>query len=301
MVLAGSVLFAVNGTVSKLASSTGIDAPQLTSLRAGGAALGLFTLALVLRPSRLRITRREVPMLIGYGLAGFFLVPMLYFVAINRMPVGIGLLFEYTAPVLVALWARFVQGHAVRPRLWLGLAASLVGLACVAEIWGRLRLDAIGVLAALTAAVLLAAYYLLSARGVVNRDALSLTAYAFGVAALAGAAVRPWWRFDLGSLGATSETGHAPVWLLLAYIVIGGSIAPYLLIAGAMRHLPPTSVGIIGMFEPVVATAVAWLVLHEHLDPAQIAGGVLILVGVALAETARVKAEPSDPGHVPPS
>ncbi|UWP81090.1 EamA family transporter [Dactylosporangium fulvum] len=300
MVLAGSVLFAVNGTVSKLAGETGIDAPQLTTLRATGAALGLFALALVLRPASLKVTRRAVPMLVVYGLAGFFLVPMLYFVAISRMPVGIGLLFEYTAPVLVALWARFVQGHAVRPRLWAGLAASLVGLACVAEVWGKLRLDGLGLAAALGAAVLLAAYYLLSARGVADRDTLSLTAYAFGVSAIAGAVVRPWWRFDPGQLTTTSEIG-VQTWLLMVYIVIGGSIAPYLLLAGAMRHLPPTSVGIIGMSEPVVATAVAWLVLHEHLNAAQIAGGALILVGVALAETARVKPEPSAPSHVPPS
>lgn len=294
MVLAGSVLFAVNGTVAKLAAGTGIDAPQLTTLRAGGAALGLFALALILGPARLRITRREVPLLIAYGLAGFFFVPMLYFVGIGRLPVGISLLFEYTAPVLVALWARFVQGHTVRPRLWVGLAASLAGLACVAEIWGELRLDAIGVAAALGAAVLLAAYYLLSARGVASRDTLSLTAYAFAVSALAGSVVRPWWEFDFSR---TTVTTHGvPVWLLLVYIVVGGSIAPYLLLAGAMRHLPPTSVGIIGMSEPLIATAVAWLVLDEHLNVAQIAGGALILAGVALAETARVKtpAEPAE-------
>ncbi|MEV0129962.1 EamA family transporter [Dactylosporangium sp. NPDC050688] len=291
MVLAGSALFAVNGTVSKLAAGTGIDAPQLTTLRAGGAALGLFALALVFRPAGLRVSRREVPMLVAYGLAGFFFVPMLYFVGIGRLPVGISLLFEYTAPVLVALWARFVQGHAVRPRLWAGLAASLAGLACVAEIWGELRLDAVGVAAALGAAVLLAAYYLLSARGVTSRDTLSLTAYAFGVSALAGSVVRPWWDFDFART--TVTTRGVPVWLLLTYMVLGGSIASYLLLAGAMRHLPPTSVGIIGMSEPVIATAVAWLVLHEHLNVAQICGGVLILAGVALAETARVKPQPA--------
>ena len=298
MVLAGSVLFAVNGTVAKLAAGTGIDAPQLTTLRAGGAALGLFALALAFRPSRLRITRREVPVLVAYGLAGFFFVPMLYFVGIGRLPVGISLLFEYTAPVLVALWARFVQGHRVRPRLWVGLAASLGGLACVAEIWGELRLDAVGVAAALGAAVLLAVYYLLSARGVASRDTLSLTAYAFAVSALAGSVVRPWWDFDFAR---TTVTTHGvPVWLLLIYVVVGGSIAPYLLLAGAMRHLPPTSVGIIGMSEPVIATVVAWLVLHEHLNAAQICGGLLILAGVALAETARVqtKAEPRRPETV---
>jgi drug/metabolite transporter (DMT)-like permease len=49
-------------------------------------------------------------------------------VAIRQLPVGIALLFEYTAPVMVALWARFGQRRPVRRRLWLGLALSLAGL-----------------------------------------------------------------------------------------------------------------------------------------------------------------------------
>src|SRR5690348_8767166 len=108
MVVASGVLFAVNGTVSKLILRAGLDAPRLTELRATGAALGLSVLLLTLprerRRGRLAVTRRELPLLAGYGLAGFFLVPMLYFVAISRLPVGIALLFEYTAPLFVALW-----------------------------------------------------------------------------------------------------------------------------------------------------------------------------------------------------
>ena len=98
MVVASGVLFAVNGTVSKLILRAGLDAPRLTELRATGAALGLSVLWLTLprgRRGRLAVTRRELPLLAGYGLAGFFLVPMLYFVAISRLPVGIALLFEY--------------------------------------------------------------------------------------------------------------------------------------------------------------------------------------------------------------
>jgi drug/metabolite transporter (DMT)-like permease len=131
MVLGSSVLFAVNGTVSKLVLRAGIEAPQLTLLRAAGAFAGLLALSLVLRPGprRLRVSPNQLPLLIGYGLAGFFLVPMLYFVAISRMPVGIALLFEFTAPLLVALWARFGQRQRVRARLWVGLALSLAGLA----------------------------------------------------------------------------------------------------------------------------------------------------------------------------
>jgi drug/metabolite transporter (DMT)-like permease len=281
MVVASGALFAVNGTVSKLILRAGLDAPRLTELRATGACLGLLVLSLVTRPGvkRLAVTRRELPLLVGYGLAGFFLVPMLYFVAISRLPVGIALLFEYTAPLLVALWARFGQHQPVRPRLWLGLALSLAGLAAVAEVWRDVRLDRVGVAAGLGAAALLACYYLLGARGVAGRDTLSLTWWAFAVAASAGALVRPWWTFPYRILAGT--------WPLVLYLVLAGTIASYLLVAAALRHLPPTSAGIIGMVEPVIASAVAWLVLGERLNPAQLTGGALILIGVVLAETAR--------------
>jgi drug/metabolite transporter (DMT)-like permease len=286
MVIAGSALFAVNGTIAKLVLRAGVDSPQLTALRATGAFAGLLLLCLVTRPRRLRLTRRELPLIIGYGLAGFFLVPMLYFVSIERLPVGIALLFEYTAPLLVAVWARFVQHARVRARLWIGLVLSLAGLASVAEVWRELRLDGLGMAAGFAAAFLLAAYYLLGARGINQRDALSLTCWAFGLSALAGMIVRPWWRFPVETLWQTGE--GVPVWLLCGYIIVLGSIAPYLLVVASLRHLPATSVGIIGMVEPILATIVAWRALGETLNPAQLAGGTLVLLGVILAETARV-------------
>lgn len=300
MIVSSSALFAINGTISKLVLRAGLDAPQLTSLRAGGAFAGLLIVSLAL-PSgvrRLRVRRDELPLLLAYGLAGFLLVPMLYFVAISRLPVGIALLFEYTAPLLVVLWARFGQRQPVRPRLWLGLAASLIGLACVAEAWGELRLDGAGIAAGLGAAILLAGYYILGARGVTSRDPMSLTTWAFGVAAVAGAVITPWWDFPIGVL--TQRSGGTPVWLLCLYVVIFGSIVPYALVAGALRHLPATSAGIIGMVEPVIAAAVAWLALGEHLNAAQLGGGVLVLAGVAVAETARTTG-PTAPAQIAPA
>ena len=292
MVVLSGLLFAINGTVSKLVLRAGFDAPQLTLLRAAGAAAGLLLLSVLVRPGpgRLRATRREIPMLVVYGLSGFFLVPMLYFVAISRLPVGIGLLFEYTAPLLVALWTRFGQGHRVRPRLWAGLALSLAGLACVAEVWGDLRLDALGVLAGLGAAVVLAVYYVLSAHGVQRRDTLSLTTWAFGASAVAGLLLRAATAGAGGWAPLTRSQQGVPVWLLCCYVVVLGSIAPYLLVAGALRHLPATSAGIVGMVEPVLASAIAWATLGagEALNAAQLTGGVLVLAGVTIAETARV-------------
>jgi drug/metabolite transporter (DMT)-like permease len=297
MVISSGALFAVNGTVSKLVLRAGFDAPQLTLLRAAGAFTGLLLLSLVLRPGarRLRVRRAELPLLVVYGLSGFFLVPMLYFVAISRMPVGIALLFEYTAPLLVALWARFGQRRQVRPRLWGGLALSLAGLACVAEVWGDLRLDGLGVAAGFGAAVLLAFYYVLGARGVEQRDTLSLTTWAFGASAVAGLITRAVTAGTGGWEPLTRSEAGVPVALLCCYVVLLGSIAPYLLVAAALRHLPATSVGILGMVEPVIAAAVAWLTLGagEALNTAQLAGGLLVLVGVTLAETARTAPEPA--------
>jgi drug/metabolite transporter (DMT)-like permease len=286
MVLASGLLFAVNGTVSKLVLKAGMPAIQLATLRATGAFAGLLVVTLLLRPNTLRLSRRDIPTLAGYGLAGFFLVPLLYFVAIGRLSVGVALLFEYTAPLFVALWARLAQRRNVRRRLWLGLALSLAGLACVAQVWGGdLHLDPLGVLAGLGAAVLLATYYVVGAHGTTQRDTLSLTCWAFGFAALAGSVVRPWWQFPTEI--ATRDSGGWPVWLLCVWVVVLGSIVPYLLVTGALRHLPTTSVSIIGMVEPVIAAAVAWLILGERLPAIQIFGGALVLGGVALAETAR--------------
>src|SRR5690242_2707876 len=146
MVVTAATIFALNGTVSKLLLQGGFDAPQLTTFRAAGAFVGLLLLSLVTGPRRLAVHRRELPLLITFGLTGFFLVPTLYFVAISRLPVGIGLLFEFTAPAFVALWVRFGEREQVRRRLWVGLGLCLAGLVAVAQIWtGKLSLDAIGV------------------------------------------------------------------------------------------------------------------------------------------------------------
>jgi drug/metabolite transporter (DMT)-like permease len=301
MVAVSSILFAFNGTVSKLLLRSGFDPPQLTALRAAGAFLGLLVVLLTLPGGRrrLRLRRVELGRISWYGLAGFFAVPMLYFVTISRMPVGIGLLFEYTAPFFVALWVRFGRRQPVKPRLWVGLVLCLGGLASVAQLWGgKLSLDPIGVASGLTCAVLLGCYYLTGSRAVADRDPTSLTCWAFGVAALAGAVVRPWWQFPGHLLGESTSGG--PVWLLVCYLIIFGSIVPYLLVSASLQHLPPTSAGIIGMIEPVAAAVVAWIALDEVLNTAQLLGGALVLTGVVLAETART-AGPHGPPEIPPA
>ena len=293
MVVTAALLWAVNGTVSKVMLVGGMPAADLAELRATGAFACLLAIVLVTAPRTLRMTRRELPAVAVYGLVGFVFVQLLYFVAIRRLEVGIALLIEFTAPVFVALWARFVLKEPVRGRVWAALALSVGGLSLVAQVWQGGTLDGIGVLAAFGAAVSLAVYFLLGEHNVGRRDPVSLTCLAFGFTTLFWAVVRPWWRFpyellgrDISLLGNLADR-QLPMWVLAAWLIVLGTVVPFTLSVGALRHLRAAQVGLVGMVEPVAASVVAFLWLGEQLGIVQIVGGAVVLVGVVLAETAR--------------
>ncbi len=293
MVISAALLFALNGTVSKVVLQSGITPLELTQARATGAFIG-FALVLVLtRRESLRLTRRELPYLIVFGIAGVALVQWLYFVSINRLPIGIALLIEYIAPILIALWAWAVFKEAIRRRIWLALVLAVVGLAVVVEVWSGLTLDGIGVMAALAAAVAYAIYVLMAEHAVKWRDPASLTAYGFLFAGLFWALVQPLWRFPTERLDdSVSLLGHLeryslPVWLLLLYVVFAGTMVTFLLVVAALRHISATRVGIVAMLEPVAASAVAFLWLGESFGAAQLVGGAIVLTAILLAQTAR--------------
>jgi drug/metabolite transporter (DMT)-like permease len=292
MVTAASTLFAINGTVSKLIlTGSEITSLRLTELRATGAFVGLAAFLLATAPRLLRVAREEVALLVFYGIVGFALVTWLYFVAIERLPIGIGLLLEFTAPVLVALWARLVWHEPVRRRVWAALALALSGLVLVGEVWKDVRLDTVGVVAGLLAAGALATYYLAGEHQTARRDALSLTCLSLGVAALLWADVQPWWGFPFDALGASVPLelgpGDAPVWALSLWMVVLGTILPFVLSLGALHHLPATRVATVSMIEVLLAALVAWAWLGETLSAAQLVGGAVVLVGVVLAQTSR--------------
>lgn len=291
-VLVASVLFSVNGTVSKIAMQSGLSPTRLVELRSLGSAVVLVATVLVVAPRTLRPRGRELVGLALLGVVGMAMVQWLYFVAISRLPVGIALLLEFTAPVLVALWARFVLREHVRARVWWALAACLCGLALVAQVGRGVALDTLGVAAGLAAAVALATYFLLGDRLVRQRDPLSTQTWCMVFAALFWVVVQPLWTFDAAVLGVDVvlpglDGGALPLWVLAAWIVVLGTVVPYVLVLVGVRRLGPARTGLIGMVEPVGAAAVAWVALGESMTPLQLVGGAVVLLGVAMAETAR--------------
>jgi len=265
MVISAALLFALNGTVSKVVLQSGISTRELTQVRATGAFLGFALVLAFVRRESLRLTWREVPYLAVFGIAGVAFVQWLYFVSIGRLPIGIALLIEYIAPILIALWAWAVFKEPVRRRIWAALVLALAGLSLVVEIWSGVSLDGLGVAAALAAAVAYAVYVLMVERAVKSRDPDSLTYYGFLFAALFWAAAQPVWWFPATRLDdSVSLLGHLerfalPVWLLMLYVVVAGTMITFLLVAAALRHISATRVGIVAMLEPVAASGVAFL------------------------------------------
>jgi drug/metabolite transporter (DMT)-like permease len=287
-----AAFFSVNGTVSTLALHAGIAPTRLTALRCTGAAIGLLAVLAVAAPGRLRLSARDVPFLAVFGIVGVALTQYLYYVAIGRLPVGIALVFEMTAPVLIALYVRLVRREPVRRRLWTALLLSLFGLVFVAQVWeGGGSLDPLGVAAALAAAVCLATYYLMGERGAAGRDPVALTCWSFVAAAVFWAVAAPWWQFHAGVLAERVPVAlgdlRVPLWVLVAWIVVLGAIVPFWLSLAALRHLSPTSAGLVATIEPVFASVIAWIWLGQVLTGWQVVGGVVVLAGIGLAQTAR--------------
>jgi drug/metabolite transporter (DMT)-like permease len=289
--LVAATLFAFNGTVSKVQMLHGIPWYRLSQLRVTAAFAVLVLVVLVINRSALRLHRSEIKRMAVYGILGIATTQALYFLSILRLPVGVSLLFEFTAPIMVALWFRFVMREPVRDRVFGALLLAFLGLALVAQVWQGFTLDVIGVVAGLGAAAALALYYVEGEKLVSQRDPVSLTMWGFGFAAGFWALILPWWSFPWETLSFTESLGGygplLPGWAYATSMVVLGTVLPFALVLQSLRHLRATQASVVGMSEPVIASAIAWVFLGELLTPVQIVGGIVVLAGIVLAETSR--------------
>ena len=293
--LVAALLFAVNGTVSKTLLLGGIDATVLSQVRATAAFLILLAFVAIRRPAALRLRRSELPLLLVYGVLGIALTQVLYFASIERLPIGITLLIEFTAPLVIAVWFRVAWRHETKPVVWVALVTALLGLAIVAQVWEGLTLDPLGVAFAVGAALALVVYYVSADVQVQRpdaRDPVSLTMWGMGAAALFWAIVQPPWTIPVdqfaGSLHLFGDAGpQVPATALAAWMVVLGTVFPFSIVVISMQHLRASQASVVGMTEPIFATAIAWLVLGEALTPVQILGAAIVLGSVLVAELNR--------------
>ena len=286
LAVGSAIAFGGSGVAAKPLIEAGLEPLHVVWLRVAGAALVMLPVAVRHRA----LPRRRPALLVGFGLLGVAGVQAFYFASISRMPVAVALLLEYLAPALVLGWVRFVQRRPVTRAAVLGVVLAVAGLACVVEIWSGLRFDALGLLLALAAACCQVGYFVLSDQGGDGDDApdpLGVIAYGLLVGALVLTAVARPWRLDGAVLTRTADLNgtEVPAWLLLTWIVLIATVVAYVTGVVSVRRLSPQVAGVVACLEAVVATVLAWVLLGEHLSPAQIAGGAVVLLGAFIAQS----------------
>ena len=290
--LLGAVLFGLNGSVTKVLIEAGLSPSQVTLARVAGTAFISGIVLLFVNRGAFRIRLRLLPILALLGVVGIAMLQFSYAIAVTLLPVGIALLFEYTAVLMVALVAFFFFKERVKARLWVAIACVLVGLAVVAQVWTA-TLDGFGVVMALGAAVTLAFYFLLGERLVGRISPLAVVFWTMTSAAVFWLIFGDWWKLAPGALGApvslsgTFDSVVVPLWVPLLWNIAIGSFAPFLLSLLALKHLSATAVGIVASSEVVFAFVFAWIWLREGLGILQLVGAAVVIVGIVLAQTAR--------------
>lgn len=281
---------------------SGITPEEIVIFRSLATALGAGIALLFTNPKAFKVKIYEWKGLILFGIFGVALMQWSYSNAVKNLPIGIALLIEYTAIVIVPLVSLWLFKEKVLPRLWLAIVMVLGGLVVVSRIWDG-GLNPVGLMFAVMAALFLSYYFLMGEHTLKKRDTLSTLFYSMSISALFWLIVTPWWNFEPAILvEEVSLTGNlaavqAPLWVMLIWVGIFGSFLPMLFSYLALVHLSATSVGVISTGETVTAFFFAWAWLNEKIDAIQALGGILVIAGIVLAQTSRVKQKDKEPGN----
>ena len=286
----GALCFSFNGIVSKWVMEAGLSPWRLTQIRCTGAGLILFFYVVAKGKWRaLKPTRGELPSLITFGLIGVCAVQSFYFFSILRLHVSTALIIEFTAPIWIVLYLRFFTKTEISKTIWLGLASAFLGLIFVGQVWKGLTIDGMGVISAFFDALSLAIYFLVGRSIGKNRSTETMLVWGFGVAALSYSITQPWWTFHSHIFRQAIELKgryaghHLPGWVLLAFVVIFGTVLPYFCVIAGLSALSAQVASIIGMLEPVLAGMFGWILLRETFNTIQLIGAAIVLVGIYIA------------------
>jgi drug/metabolite transporter (DMT)-like permease len=299
ILISAAMGFALGGIAAKVLREANMDAFQLTQIRTTLAALILLTIILLRNKSQLRATKSEIKDLVIFGIIGIAAVTSFYFFAIKYLYVSVALIIEFTAPIWIVLYLRFIKKKSVPATMWWGIAFAFSGLLLISQIWSGSSLHPLGVFVAFLDALALALYFIFADRLSQTRTSLSLITWGMSVAAIFWAVILPWWNFPFEFLTNTySLQGElsnytAPGWVLVLWIVVVGTVIPYLLTVTAVRKLSASTSSVIGMIEPIFAGVIAWWLLNEAFTTIQLLGCAVVLIGIYLADKARNMASKS--------
>jgi drug/metabolite transporter (DMT)-like permease len=299
--------FGTSGAFASSLIGAGWSPAAAVITRVAVAAAVLTIPALIQLRGRWSMLRRGAGRAAAYGLVAVAGCQLFYFNAIERMPVGVALLLEYLAAVLVVGWLWLRHGQRPRRLTVVGAAVAIAGLAMVLDLGGSARIDLVGVMWGLLAAVGLAIYFLLGAA--TDEEPLPPVVMAWAGMCIGAVALAALGWIGVLPLTATTGSvgflGHRVSWVvpMLGLSLVAAVIA-YVAGIGAARRLGAKLASFIGMAEVLFAILFAWLLLGQLPSAVQFLGGAFILAGVTLVRTDELKGSPAEgppdsPARVP--
>ncbi|WP_043425035.1 MULTISPECIES: EamA family transporter [unclassified Arthrobacter] len=282
--LFSSAVFGLSGSFAKSLLETGWSPGAAVTARLTGAALILALPAAWALRGRWSQLKDNWLTIMLFGLIGVAACQLFYFNAVALLSVGVALLLEYLAPVIIVLWLWAASRR--RPRVLTagGTLLSLAGLVLVLDLTGAVKVDLVGVLWGMAAAVCLAIYFFITAK---ENDTLPPIVLAAG-GLLVGAAAM-WLAAATGLLPMAFSTADTtlgpwltPWWVPLAGLVVLATVLAYVSGVMAARALGSKVASFVSLTEVLFAVVWAWLLLGELPGTIQLLGGVLIVGGVIL-------------------
>jgi drug/metabolite transporter (DMT)-like permease len=276
------VIWAVNFSVSKVALQE-VRPLAFNAVRFPMAAALLY-FVLRSRGSRLLPARGDVPRVLALGLLGNLLYQMFFILGLDRTRAGNASLLLASTPILTALLSAGLGHERVRARVWFGVVATFAGILLVV-LGGRAQLETgqstlTGDLLMFAASIAWA-FYTVGSRPLIERyGALPVTAWTLWVGAIG---------LVVAGLPQTLRTDWQSVslltWVALVYAGLLSIGVAYAIWYYGVEQLGNTKTATYSNVVPVIAMAVAWLWLQEVPTAAQLAGTVIILSGVTIAQS----------------
>jgi len=290
--IAAAILFGINASTTKVIITAGVTPEQVVLFRSFSAGLVAFIWALWANRAALKVPARLIPRLVIMGIIGVGLLQWNYSQAVYYLPIGIALLLEYTAVLWVPLIAMLIFREKVNSKIWLGAVLVLGGLAIVAQIWAT-DLNPVGIFFGFAASASLTVHFIMGERVQRYLPTNVVMTYGMGVATLFFLPFSNLGQFDFSSLGAATDLSgnlagiEVPLWFALLFMGLFGSFAPMALVYLSLRHLSATLVGVVATSETVLAALFALIWLGEKLNTTQLLGGIVVITGILIAQTAR--------------
>ena len=243
--------------------------------------------------------RRHWRIVVGFGLTAVAGCQILFFSAMQRMPVAVALLIQYLAPVLLVGLAWIRTRRTPSRLVLLGSAVAVTGLVLVVDISGA-SFDLIGTLLALGAAVCVGAYFLIGERTGDDLPPLALASGGLLVGALLMAVlcVTGILPFAAPPVDVVLAGRTVPWFVPLFWVAAVGTTVGYALGVMAVPRVGARVASFVGLSEVLFALGFAWLFLAEVPAPVQFVGGALILLGVILV---RMDADRTQDALTPPA